>query len=100
MKSTRTSLKVYYTKRVEVEPGVTEYELTEKVVKAERERIFQSRQDTALADEMPINARLRVRGEIDSNINYAILDKKKYKVRSVNEDLTSHYTIIELGELI
>lgn len=101
MKSTRASLILGYDERQEVENGVFENKITEKKVKAEQERIYQSRQDQAMQEGNIITARFRIRSNlIQPKIKYAIFKGNKYKIRSIDENIEAHYGIIELGQLI
>ncbi|MCM0582791.1 phage head-tail adapter protein [Weissella diestrammenae] len=100
MKSTRTSVRIFYSEMVEVEPGVWEKEFTSKRVKAEQENVFQTRRDTALKDGMPISARFVIREDVSMNADYVEWKKSKYKIRSLVPDITSHFAVLELGELM
>lgn len=101
MKSTRFVLKLGFNKRVEVEPGVWENEVTSKKVKAEQEHIFQQRVDQAKLQGTPINARFRIRGHYDEgSLDYVEFKDQRFKVLSITPQLENHYTVIELGELM
>lgn len=100
MKSSRTAIILCYNERVEVEKGVFENQIFEKKVKAEKEKIFQRRLDKALADGQVITARFIIRSNlITDNLDYVIYQGKSYKVTVGSESESSHYTVIELGEL-
>jgi hypothetical protein len=101
MKTSRLSIILGYDERVETEPGVFDTQITEKKVKAEQEAIFQSRRDDALNEGNVITARFRIRSNLIKNtLRYVIWNGKKYKLRSAVDDVTSHFTVIELGELL
>ena len=101
MKSSRTSLVIAYNARVEVEPGVWENELVEKKVRAEQETIYQSRRDRLFLDKQLVTARFRVRSNlITQQLDYATYKDNRYKIHSVNEETDSHFSIIELGEML
>ena len=101
MKSSRTSLIIAYNDRIEIEPGVWENELVEKKIKAEQETIYQARRDRLFLDKQLVTARFRVRSNlIKRELDYAIYKSKKFKVHSVNEETDSHFSIIELGEML
>jgi hypothetical protein len=102
MKSTRVSLKLVYTSREEIEKGVWEDVQTEKVVKAEREKVYQRRLDQAKAEGLVINARFKIRQSADNDkeLKYATFKGDRYKVASLNESVEDHFLIIELGEMI
>ena len=101
MKSSRTSLVIAYNARVEVEPGVWENELVEKKVRAEQETIYQSRRDRLFLDKQLVTARFRVRSNlITQQLDYATYKSDRYKIHSVNEETDSHFSIIELGEML
>jgi hypothetical protein len=101
MRSTRTAITLGYETRVEVERGVFETQVTEKKVKAEQERIFQRRLDQAMLEGIVITARFRIRAHlVDSNLKYTVWQGNKYKVNSIYDDNESHFSVIELGELI
>ena len=101
MKSTRTALTLGYTKREEVEKGV--FENVEKTfkVRAEQEKIFQSRKDKAKAESLVITARFVIRQNLAiDTLKYVEWKADKYKVSSVTPNVDNHFTVIELGELI
>ena len=101
MKSSRTSLVITYNARVEIEPGVWENELVEKKVRAEQETIYQSRRDRLFLDKQLVTARFRVRSNlITQQLDYATYKGYRYKIHSVNEETDSHFSIIELGEML
>ena len=101
MKSSRTSLIIAYNDRIEIEPGVWENELVEKKIKAEQETIYQARRDRLFLDKQLVTARFRVRSNlIKRELDYAIYKGSKFKVHSVNEETDSHFSIIELGEML
>lgn len=101
MKSSRTSLIIAYNDRIEIEPGVWENELVEKKIKAEQETIYQARRDRLFLDKQLVTARFRVRSNlIKRELDYAIFKGDKFKVHSVNEETDSHFSIIELGEML
>lgn len=101
MKSTRSAITLGYEVRNEVELGTFEPVLTEKKVKAEQEQIFQRRLDLAMQEGFVITARFRVRSNlIKGELKYVFWKGKKYKVNSMNEDSESHFTLIELGQLM
>ncbi|HFU4203819.1 TPA: phage head-tail adapter protein [Streptococcus suis] len=101
MKSTRTSIMIAYVKRIEVEKGVFENELTERTVKAEQERIYQRRKDQARAEGRVLSARFKVRSNVVADeLEYVTWKGNRYKVNSVEELIDSHYVAIELGELM
>lgn len=101
MKVARTAITLIFDNREEVKTGVWENKLTEKTVKAEQEQIFQRRLDKAMQEGFVINARFRVRSNVVAdNLKYVFWKRKKYKVNRVNKDVTNHFAIIELGELI
>jgi hypothetical protein len=88
---------------VEVERGVWENQLISKKVKAEQEQIYQRRLDQATLEGLVITARFRIRSElIKGDLKYVSWKdpQKKYKVNSVNHYNESHFTVIEIGELI
>ena len=101
MKSSRTSLVIAYNTRVEVESGVWENELVEKKVRAEQETIYQSRRDRLFLDKQLVTARFRVRSNlITQQLDYATYKGDRYKIHSVNEETDSHFSIIELGDIL
>lgn len=108
MKTGRTVITIGYNTREEVEPGVWENVITEKTVKASEQRIFQSRRDQALADNLVLTKRFKVRDHYAPDtavkkiqkVDYVTNDGVKYKVRSITEDPSKHFIIIETGEMI
>jgi hypothetical protein len=101
MKSGREAITIAYNEREEVEPGVWENKLTTMKVRAQSERVFQSRRDRALADGLVITARFRIRENLSGKtLDYVGWRERKYKVSSMSVDTIEHYTIIEIGELV
>lgn len=101
MRSTRVAITLFYNEPIEVEPGVWQDVLTSKKVKAEEEQIYQRRKDVAFAEGFVITARFRIRSNLfKGDLKYVEWQNKKYKVNTVFEELETHYTIIEIGQLV
>ncbi|EAD5424299.1 phage head-tail adapter protein [Listeria monocytogenes] len=101
MRSKRTAIVLGYTTRIEVENGVWEDNIVEKKAKAQQQSIFQSRKEKAYLDDKPLTARFEIRGMIaKDNLNYVLWRGDKYKVRGIYPSLDSHFSVIEIGELI
>ncbi len=101
MRSTRCSIVLYYDSRQEVAKGVWENKLTPKTIKAQQEQIYQRRQDAAMLEGLVITARFKVRTEnIEGDLKYVIWQGNKYKVNQVTENITNHFSTIEIGEMI
>jgi len=91
-----------YSTRQEVEPGVWENVETLVPVKCIEEQVYARRQDEALLNGKPITARLRIRDNLvpATGLDYVLFAGLRYKIRNITASVTSHYTVIELGELI
>lgn len=101
MKSTRKIITLAYEIRDEVSQGVWETNLLEKKVKATQERIFPTRLDSAKLEGFVISARFKIRSElVKGNLKYVAFDDRKYKVNNCYDDNITHFTVIELGELV
>jgi hypothetical protein len=101
MNSTRISLILGYSEKVETELGVWEDRLNEIKVKSEQERIYQRRLDRAMQEGFVLTARFRIRRNFTKiDLKYAVWNGRKYKINRADDSMESHYTIIELGELI
>lgn len=103
MRSSRTVIKIFYKKRVEVSLGVWEdKDQTPVTVKAEQEQIYQQRRDQAMAEGLVITARFRVRlgGLISGEVDRIEWQGGTYKARQVTDSIDSHYSYIEAGEMI
>ena len=101
MKSNRLTIVLGYATRIEVASGVWEDEIVEKVVKAQRENIYQKRLDIAMQESLVITDRLRIRSNLfEGTLKYVSKKGKKFKVNSVIEDTSNHTVVIELGQLI
>jgi hypothetical protein len=103
MKTSRTALVLAYNIREEVEPGVWEDNLATVAVRAEEEKIWQTRRDRAKADGLAINGRFRIR-DVQSTPrltpDYVCWNGVRYKVASMTSEPTTHYAILEIGELV
>ena len=101
MKSNRLTIVLGYATRIEVASGVWEDEIVEKVVKAQREQIYQKRRDVAMQEGLVITDRLRIRSNLfEGTLKYVSTKGKKFKVNSVFEHTNSHEVVIELGSLM
>jgi hypothetical protein len=101
MNSTRTAITLGFDERYQVEPGVWENNIFEKKVKAQQERIYQRRLDTALQEGLKITARFKIRAfGLSDTLKYVKWKGSKYKVNSVNPDPVHHTAVIEIGELL
>lgn len=101
MKTSRVILGLIYTVNIIIDGEGEDTELPVIKVKAEQERIFPSRQDKALQEGFVISGRFRIRENlIKDNLKYVEYKNKKYKVYNYYDDNESHYSIIEIGEMI
>lgn len=101
MKCARCSIILYLDSRQEVAKGVWENKLTQKIVRAQQERVYQRRQDAAMLEGFVITARFTVRSEnITGALKYVTWQGNKYKVNGVTPSITSHFSVIELGEMV
>ena len=97
MKSQHVELTLVYVTTENID-GIATPRTTSVVVKALSQRVFESRKEQALADGMPLTHRLTVAVPVDDTASYAVIKNKKFKIRSINEDVYNHVTIVELGE--
>ena len=85
---------------VSVDKMTSEVIRTEKVAKAERLNVYQSRLNEALIQGIKVNGRYRVRDVFaDDTLNYVKVGDKRFRVNSVYTNQTSHFIEIELGEV-
>jgi hypothetical protein len=100
MKSSREVITLAYNEREEVQSGVWENHLTMRTVRAQSERVYQSRRDRAMLDGQVITARFKIRESLSSEtLDYVEWRGKKYKVSGIAPDTAAHFTVIEIGEL-
>lgn len=99
MKTGKTQLKLYYTERVEIEPGIWEDKLKFQTVKATEQTIYARRRDLAMRDGIVLTARFTVRAHlVTDDFKYAEFNGYNFKLHNVERSITAHETIIELGE--
>lgn len=97
MISNRTVITLGY---VSVDKNTSEVIRTEKVARAERLNVYQSRLNEALIQGIKVNGRYRVRDVFaDDTLNYVQVGDKRFRVNSVYKNQTSHFIEIELGEV-
>lgn len=101
MKSNRYGITLGFDMREEVEKGVFESDVIEKKVKAEEMQVYQKRLNEAELEGFVVSARFRVRNyHIDKKLKYVTFKGLKYKVNSIYNDINSHSSEIEIGELV
>lgn len=101
MKTKKTSIIIEYTVKKEIANGVFEDELHSKKVIAQKEQISQKRLDLALRDGFVINARFSLRSHlIEGDPKYIVYDGARFRVRTIQENVSNHFAILEAGELV
>ena len=84
---------------VHVDKTTSEVIKTEKVARAEKLNVYQSRLNDALIQGIKVNGRYRVRDVyFDDTLNYVKIGEKQFRVNSVYTNRTSHFIEIEIGE--
>lgn len=100
MKTNKISLTLIYVKRIEIEKGVYEDQEIELKIKAQEQKIFQSRKDFARSENNQLNGRFEIRDSyVEESLTYVVFKNKKYKINNTTIDTNKHTAIIEAGEL-
>lgn len=101
---TKSILTLYKIENIKVNGKENKKVTDTKKLKINEQRVFSSRKEVAYSDGLPITRRFKTRQFLKNSdelqyYTYAKFKGVTYKVRTIEESVSDHYIIIELGTI-